>query len=271
MAKRKQKAIDPAATLDQATAAVEAGDKGQARTLLRVYRRWRLAGNTAPPGSDKRYSELVDRSGPEIIVRMAEPSPDDPPRPAADVLRPLARLLISMADRIREKYQGVEVDPVAALREAEAALERGDLEEAGKHIEDYDGFCVCGGRELPGGKEKHDLLWSRLSVLRREPWYPRSWGGPTEQGGEASVCGRNSHGATGAARLDWPASLDSLDDAVLSVQCWGGRADNAFAPTGDRGHPQARVRRRPARRLERGDCRPRHAGQAGAGRPAPRG
>ena len=43
MARRKQKAIDPVVTLDQAAAAVEASDKDQARTLLRAYRRWRLA------------------------------------------------------------------------------------------------------------------------------------------------------------------------------------------------------------------------------------
>jgi hypothetical protein len=48
---------------------------------------------------------------------------------------------------------------MAALREAELALERGDLEAAGRHIEDYDGFRVCGGKEPPGGKKKHDLLW----------------------------------------------------------------------------------------------------------------
>jgi hypothetical protein len=170
MAKRKRKALDPGATLDQAEAALQAGDRYAAHRPLRAYRRWRLAGNAAPPGGDERYGELVDRSGPEIIVRIAEPSADCPPRPVADVLRPLAELLLSMVDRIREKYQGVEVDPVAALREAEAALDRGDLEAAGKHIEDYDGFRVCGGKEPPGGKEKHDLLWKRLSALRREPW-----------------------------------------------------------------------------------------------------
>jgi hypothetical protein len=170
MAKRKQKAIDPAATLDQASAAVEAGDKGQARTFLKSYRRWRLKGNAAPPGSDERYGDLVDRSGPTFTVVVAEPSPDRPPLPAGDVLRPLARLLLSIARRKVEKYRGVEVDPEAALREAELALDRGDLEVAGKHIEDYDGFRVCGGKERPDGKEKHDLLWKRLAALKRELW-----------------------------------------------------------------------------------------------------
>jgi hypothetical protein len=170
MAKRKPTAIDPVATLDLAEAAVEASDKGQAHTLLRSYRRWRLAGNAAPPRGDERYGELVDRSGPKITVRFAEPSPDRPPRPVEDILEPLARLLLSAVDRIREKYRGVEVDPVAALREAEAALECGDLETAGKFIEDYDGFRICGGKEPRGGKEKHDRLRKRLSALKREPW-----------------------------------------------------------------------------------------------------
>jgi hypothetical protein len=170
VARRKQKAIDPTATLDQAEAAVDAGDKGEARTLLKAYRRWRLAGNAVPSGCDERYGELVDRSGPEIIVRIAEPSPDRPVRPAADALRSLARLALDLVRRQEDKYRGVEIDPVAALREAELALERGDLEAAGKHVEDYDGFRVCGGEEPAGGKEKHDALRKRLSALKREPW-----------------------------------------------------------------------------------------------------
>jgi hypothetical protein len=164
MAKRKAKAIDPAATLDQAAEAVEVGDKSQARKLLKAYHRWRLAGNPAPPGGDERFGELVDRSGPEIVI--ANPEAGIP----QGAIEALARLLLGSVRRKREKYQGVAVDPVAALREAELALERGDLEAAGRHIEDYDGFRVCGGKEPPGGKEKHDLLWKRYSSLRREPW-----------------------------------------------------------------------------------------------------
>lgn len=71
---------------------------------------------------------------------------------------------------------------MAARREAEAALERGDRETTGKHIEDYDGFRVCGGEEPPGGKEKHNLLWKRLSALKREPWQTRPPADPAEQG-----------------------------------------------------------------------------------------
>jgi len=170
MATRKRKPIDPLATLDQAESAVRAGEKDQARPLLRAYRRWRLKGNPAPRGGDERYGELVDRSGPEIVVQFAEPSADCPSPPASDVLRPLVNLLLDIVHRKIEKYRGVTVDPVAALREAEVALERGELDLAGKHLEDYDGFRVCGGEEPPGGKEKYDLLWKRLSALKREPW-----------------------------------------------------------------------------------------------------
>jgi hypothetical protein len=163
MAKAKRKDTDQAATLDQAAAAVEAGDKGQARTLLKVYRRWRLAGNVASPQCDERYGELADPSGPKIVRSYAEH--DVSARP---FIRPYY-LLLAVAEGVREKYAGIEVDPVAALRGAELALERGDLEAASKHIEDYDGFRVCGGEEPPGGKEKHDILWKRLSALKREP------------------------------------------------------------------------------------------------------
>ncbi len=168
MATMKRRGIDPTVSLDQAEAAVVVGDKEQARTLLKAYRRWRLAGNAARPEGDERYGELVDRSGPEIIFRFAEPSQDRPSQPAANILRPLARLLLSLADHIRQKYQGVEVDPVVALREAEAALERGDLEAASKYIEDYHCFRFCGGVEPPGGEEKYDRLWKRLLALERE-------------------------------------------------------------------------------------------------------
>jgi hypothetical protein len=170
MATRKPKAIDLAVTLEQADAAVEAGDRQEAHRLLRAYRRWRLKGNAAPADGDERYGDLVDRSGPKITFVVAEPSPDSPPRPAADVLGPLARLLLSIVDSLREKYQGVEVDPVLALREAEAAVDRGDLEAADKHLEAYDGFCVCGGVEPASGKEKHGRLRKRLSALERKPW-----------------------------------------------------------------------------------------------------
>jgi hypothetical protein len=151
MANRKQKPTDPAAMLDQAEAALEAGDRHAAHRPLKAYRRLRLKGNAAPPGGDERYGELVDRSGPKVTVVVAEPSPDQPARPAGDVLRPLARLLLDMVRRKIEKYRGVQVDPVAALREAELALERGDLETADRHLEDYDGFRVCGGEQPPGG------------------------------------------------------------------------------------------------------------------------
>jgi hypothetical protein len=50
------------------------------------------------------------------------------------------------------------------------ALECGDLETAGRHIEDYDGFRVCGGEEPAGGKEKLDLLRRRWSAPKQEPW-----------------------------------------------------------------------------------------------------
>jgi hypothetical protein len=163
MAKRKQQTFDPAATLDQAAAAVEAG------TLLKAYRRWRLKGNAAPHECDERYGELVDRTRLEITVRIAEPAPGHPPLPPGDVVRPLARLLLRMARRKIEKYRGVEVDPVAALREAELALERGDLEAARKQLEDYDGFRACGRNEPPGGGEKYDLLRKRVSALKKEP------------------------------------------------------------------------------------------------------
>jgi hypothetical protein len=43
-------------------------------------------------------------------------------RPPEEVLRRLAALLLDLARRQQEKYRGVEVDPVAALREAELAL-----------------------------------------------------------------------------------------------------------------------------------------------------
>jgi hypothetical protein len=173
MAKRRPKAIDPVATLDQAEAAVEAGDRGRAHGLLKAYRRWRLAGNAAPPGGDERYGELVDRTGPKFTLVNAEADSSPSARPPvlpADALAALARLLLSWMDRIREKYRGVEVDPVAALRDAEQALERGDLEAAGKHLEDYRGFRVCGGKEPPEGRENYDLLLKRLSALKRQPW-----------------------------------------------------------------------------------------------------
>jgi hypothetical protein len=169
MARRKN-AIDPAAILDQAEAALEAGDRYAAHGPLKAYRRWRLKGNAPPPGGDERYGELVDRSGPKFTVVVAEASPDQPARPAGDILRPLASLLLALARQQIEKYRGVQVDPVAALREAELSLERGDLEAADRNLEDYDGFRVCGGEQPPGGKEKHDLLWKRLRALKREPW-----------------------------------------------------------------------------------------------------
>jgi hypothetical protein len=75
-----------------------------------------------------------------------------------------------VVQRKREKYRDVVVDPAAALKEAELALERGDLESAGRHLEDYDGFRVCGGKGPPGGKEKYDLLRKRHSALKLEPW-----------------------------------------------------------------------------------------------------
>jgi hypothetical protein len=169
---RGKKPFDPTATLDQAEAAVEAGDEGRGSTLLKAYRRWRLAGNAAPPGGDERYGELVERSGPRVVrvFPNADESSPDPPVLPLETLLSLARLVQGIRDRTREKYQGIVVDPVAALREAEAALERGDLEAAGKHIGDYEGFRACGGEEPPGGKEKRDLLHRRLSGLSREPW-----------------------------------------------------------------------------------------------------
>jgi hypothetical protein len=163
MARRTQKAIDPVATLDQAEATIEAGDREEAHRLLKAYRRWRLNGNADPPGGDERYGELVDRSGPKFTVVVAEPSPSANPTPPGDAVRPLARLLLDIVHRKIERYRGVTVDPVATLREAELALERGDLEAADNHLEDYDGFRVCGG-------EKHDLLWKRVSSLKQEPW-----------------------------------------------------------------------------------------------------
>jgi hypothetical protein len=60
MAKRKPKAIKSVVTLDQAQATVEAGEPDEAHKLLKAYRRWRLKGNVAPPGSDERYDELVE-------------------------------------------------------------------------------------------------------------------------------------------------------------------------------------------------------------------
>jgi hypothetical protein len=170
VAKRKSKAIDPVATLDQAATAVEAGEKDQARTPLRAYRRWRLQGNAAPSGGDERYGELVARSGPEITVAVSgsDEASSGRPSPSPESLRSLARLVLGYLECIREKYRGVEVDPVVALREAETALERGDLDAADKHAEDYHGSRVCGG-EPPGGKERFDLLRKRLCALKREP------------------------------------------------------------------------------------------------------
>src|SRR5262249_18556134 len=110
---RKRQTIDPSATLDQAGAAAGAVARPEAHRLLEAYRRGRLQGNAAPPGGDERYGELVDRTGPEIVVRFAESSPDEPARPAGDVLRPLARLLRDIVRRKVEKYRGVKVDPVA--------------------------------------------------------------------------------------------------------------------------------------------------------------
>jgi hypothetical protein len=172
MARSKRKDIDPSATLDQAAAAVEAGHKTQARTLLKAYRRWRLSGNAAPPGGDEGYGELVDRSGPQItrVFPKADETSSARPLLSLESLRSLAQLVSSIHDRTREKYKGVVVDPLAALREAELSLDRGDLETAGKHIGDYEGFRTCGGEEPPGGKKKHDLLLRRLSALKREPW-----------------------------------------------------------------------------------------------------
>jgi hypothetical protein len=107
-----------------------------------------------------------------------------------------------MVDRIRKKYQGIEVDQVAALREAEAALTRGDLETAGKHMEDYEGFRAWSGKEPPGGKEKHDLVQKRLSSLKKEPWLTRPPVGLSNTGVEFGVSGCCPDSVVGAARLD---------------------------------------------------------------------
>jgi hypothetical protein len=171
MVKRKPMTLDPLTTLDQAAAAVEANDRWQAHKLLRAYRRWRLAGNAAPPGADEKYGQLVNRSGPKFtaVLDKSGGSAAGPPAIPQAALASLARLLLSMEDCLRKKYEGVEVNPVVVLREAEAALERGDLESAGKDLEAYDGFCVCGGNEPPGGKDQHDRLRRRLSALSKEP------------------------------------------------------------------------------------------------------
>jgi hypothetical protein len=71
---------------------------------------------------------------------------------------------------MRDRYRGVVVDMAAALRDAERDLDRGDLEAAGQHPEDYRGGRVCGGDEPPGGGETYDLLWKRLWALKKEPW-----------------------------------------------------------------------------------------------------
>src|SRR5947209_459274 len=111
MAKRK-KALDQLATLDQAEAATKAGDCFEAHRLLKSYRRWRLKGNAAPPGSDERYGELVELSGPKVTITVAESSPSDPPTTPEQALRPLLDLLIHLARRKIEKYRGVVVDLV---------------------------------------------------------------------------------------------------------------------------------------------------------------
>lgn len=170
MVKRKHPSFDPKATLAQAEVNVQADDHDGAHRLLKAYRRWRLKGNAAPPGGDEKYGELVDRSGPKFTVVVAEPTSDQPARPAADAIEPLARLLLNIVHRKLEKYRGVQVDPVAALREAELALERGDLETAGKYLEDYDGFRCCGGAVPTGGNEQYKSLFARVSALKRTPW-----------------------------------------------------------------------------------------------------
>src|SRR5436190_21520321 len=110
MAKRKRQSFDPQATLAQAEVCVQADDRREAHRLLRAYRRWRLKGNAAPPGGDEKYGDLVNRSGPKFTVVIAEPTPDQPARPADDVLRPLARLLLDIVYRKIEKYRSVQVD-----------------------------------------------------------------------------------------------------------------------------------------------------------------
>jgi hypothetical protein len=79
-----------------------------------------------------------------------------------------AVLLISAVTRQRAKYRDVAVDAVAALREAEQALERGDVDVADRHLEDYDGFQACGGQEPPEGATKYRQLSERLRALRTE-------------------------------------------------------------------------------------------------------
>jgi hypothetical protein len=169
MAKGK-KVFDPEANFTKAEAAIQAGDRYEANRLLKMYRRWRLAGNPAPAGADERYGELMDRAGPEFAFAVAEPPPSDHQPPPGNLVRSLAALLLNIVRRKQEKDKGVKIGPIAALNDAEQALQRGDVETAQQRLDDYDGFRICGGKEPPGGRERYDLIQERLSALRGEPW-----------------------------------------------------------------------------------------------------
>lgn len=54
--------MDPQATLDAAEAAIEAGDRDDAREHLTNYSQWRARGGFEPDGGDARHKRLAARA-----------------------------------------------------------------------------------------------------------------------------------------------------------------------------------------------------------------
>src|SRR5262249_33855834 len=64
-----------------------------------------------PPGGDERYCDLMDDTRLKMTIVNPEACFSD------EAINALARLLLEVVRRQRDKYNGVEIDPAAALRD----------------------------------------------------------------------------------------------------------------------------------------------------------